>query len=72
MLIITSFMNTTDSPLDKGALANRSIYSIAGNGDVILIGGGENFIAIELGAKMAAISLLRMIIGRQRGNPSLL
>ena len=53
-------------------MANKNIYSIAGNGDVILMGGGENFIAIELGAKMAAISLLRIIIGRQRGNPSLL
>jgi len=38
-----------------------------GSGDVIIIGGGENLLAAELGAKMAAITLLRMMTRRQRG-----
>ncbi|OYT43116.1 hypothetical protein B6U84_06550 [Candidatus Bathyarchaeota archaeon ex4484_40] len=41
-----------------------------GSGDVIIIGGGENPLAAELGAKMAAITLLRMMTQRQRSDRS--
>ena len=54
----------------KGAFGEQEhlLHSFR-NGDVIIIGGGEN-LAAELGAKMAAINLLRMMIGRQRDDPS--